>query len=45
MPALVKSTRIVLPYRNPNNVTATVAGGRLGRQAYGHSGPEGVGRL
>jgi hypothetical protein len=45
MAALVKSTRIVLRTCNRKTLSATVAGGRLGRQAYGHGGPERVGLL
>lgn len=40
-----KTTRIVLRVRNRTTPSATVAGGRLGRQAYGHDGREGVGLL
>ncbi|GGV14366.1 hypothetical protein GCM10010182_38720 [Actinomadura cremea] len=42
---LLKTTRIVLRVRNRTTPSATVVGGRLGRQAYGHDGREGVGRL
>src|SRR5690606_10365884 len=45
MAALVKGTRIVLPTCNRKTLTATAAGGRLGRQAYGHGGPGTRGRV